>query len=261
MNKWWLGILILMLGFSGQAQNRKFLIHLNKQDPFKYDEIAAGAERLDLINLNTQQVCGVVLNGVNSQLSKKLREPLVQDSLLNKICYSGVQTYSTSRYTKRKTWKKEEKNINYALKLNHSRHKMFAAYAFKVDLLDLPGRDKFYCDKRNFDSDLHLYAGHRPKIRNPEHEDYVEPVPLFAKTEQQMVETLLELLESNGCMRNIMSRKFTRIGMAVRMEERSLYRTKRPYMYVVMILSGKQNYHTKKKDKLERMVELEKTYE
>jgi hypothetical protein len=254
-------ILFLLLGFSGKAQNRKFLIHYIRQNGKMYELHEVNAQRLDLHSLAKEEVSGNVIAGINAFLARKLRKPLVQDSILNKICFSGVETFSTSRFRNRKTWRKEQKNLDYALKLDQSKNRLFVAYAFRVSLLDLDVKEKFYCDKRVGESEIDLYRGNKPKFGNPKHEDYVEPVPLSPMTNEQMLNEVLKKLNQNGCLKNIFSRKFSQIGIAVRMEKRSLSRSKRPYMYVMLMLAGKQNQYMKKKDRLERLVKMDGSYE
>lgn len=254
-------VMIATFGSSCLGQNRKFLIHVNQASPYMYEEEQASGMRLDAESLNVDAICGGAVADINAKLRKKIRKPLQQDSILNMICRSGVATYSSSKYASRKTWRKEQKSIDYALKMQHSTNKMFIAYAFKVDLLDLSSKEKFYCDRRNRDSDLLLYEGDAPRIRNPEHEGYVEPIPLGLKSEEQAVAALMQHLENNGGVRDVFSKRFTQVGIAVKLEKRSLYRSRRPYMYVVVILAGKQNNYMKKKDKLERLVKADQAYE
>lgn len=254
-------VMIATFGSSCSGQNRKFLIHVNQASPYMYEEEDASGMRLDAENLDTDAICGGVVVDINARLRIKTRRPLQQDSILNMLCRSGAATYTPSKYANRKNWRNEQKSIDYALKLQHSTNKMFISFAFKVDLLDLSTKERFYCDRRNKDSELLLYEGDSPRIRNPEHEDYVEPIPLSLKREEQAVAALMQQLENRGGVRDIFSKRFTQFGIAVKMEKRSLYRSRRPHMYVVIILAGKQNNYMKKKDKLERLVKADESYE
>ena len=255
-----LAILCCALSLYSFDQNRKFLIHLNVQDPFKYDETGTSG-RLNVDELDEAAVCGMIIHGINETLQRTHKPKITQDSLLNKICFSGVETFAYSRFSKRKNWRKEQKNLDYALKITKSENKMFISYAFRVDLLDLSWKDKYYYDWRLKESDLDLYKGKKPKIHDPEDEDYKEPVPLRAKTYHQMLKETLQQMKYNGCMKNISSSYFTQLGLAVKIDERSLHRNKRPCMFVMIMLAGKQSYQMKKKDRLERYARQEELYE
>ncbi len=182
---------------------------------------------------------------------------MASDSILNRIAFSAIKHTSKRAFSDRRKWKKETRSFEYALKLSGSDYKMLETFRFEVDLLDFISSSRFYYDRRIKTSDLDLYAGRPEKIRNSDHEDYVEPVPLKSKTEDAVMEQMFSQWVSNRGWKESTSRAYSRIGVACRLETRSLNRSKRPFMYVIVVLAGKQNMLLKKKDKTERILRYE----
>lgn len=250
-------LFILFLASTAFGQNRKFLIQVNKEEPFTYSYSAGQNGRLDLINFDSHAVAWMLLEGFEEYQKIKNRPVLEQDSVLNKICLAAVKTIGKSRFRSRKHWKKEQKNLRYALKISNSNYKLFQSFAFTVDALDLPKGAAFYFDRRNEDCALQLYKGKPSYIRDPEHPDYVEPEPIYAKTDRMLMEEFVEMFRRKAGLWYVSSEYYSRIGLAVRLEERSIHRKKRPYLYVILMIAGKQNQFVKKKDRLEQ---IEKFY-
>lgn len=240
MRVWFVVILISLLG-NAFSQNRKFLIHLNKAYPFVVDERTGGASRLDVFDLDREDIAGCLIDATNNWLSSEEYPILEQDSSLNKICNSAALKMRSSRFKNKVYWQREQKNFDYALKLAKVPHRMFTTYGFILDLLDLEKRDKFFFDRRVKTSDLSLYEGERPTVMNENHKDYIEPVPLSPKTESQMCQEYIAIMLKNKGLKRAKSGVYSQIGVSVRVDERSLNRKRRPIMYVVVMLSGKQS--------------------
>ncbi|UKN03336.1 hypothetical protein K6119_07385 [Paracrocinitomix mangrovi] len=251
----------LLLSVVAFPQYRNFLVHLNQSEGIEYKLLDGTNQRLDLFHLDREEISGFILSSFKDKLNKKLITDFEQDTLLNKICNSAVLNYSSSKFKKRHQWNKEQRIINYALKLQEVKYRRFYSYAFQVDLLDFSPGHKYYFDRKNEDNPLQLYEGEYPKVKDPEHDDYEEPLPIYAKTELQMVDEFFNRIERSRVMNELYSREFSRIGIAVKMDETSLLCKKRPKMSVVLIIAGKQNIGVKKKDRLERLVQMDKSYE
>jgi hypothetical protein len=244
-------ILILVLvitNFSCVAQNRKFLIHFNGSDNFQHAVRSPGNIRLAMDSFDEAAICGGTIDKINSELARKNRQVLMQDSILNRLSESTVETFSKSRFLSASKLKKERASIEYALGMSASKNRMISTYCFRVDLLDLILGAKFYCNRREHESELHLYAGDPPKIRNKEHPDYIAPIPLKSKTIIQTVEQVMATFSSKGGMREVFSKRYTQIGLACRLDQRTLNQSKRPTMYFTLMLAGKQTQNIKKKD-------------
>lgn len=236
------------------GQNKKFLIDYNQAERFFYQEQEAGGQEIRLTDFDGAALSAMVITKVNNELSRKLRPELVEDSILNKMAFSAIKYVPRKAYHDRHKWKKEKRSFDYALKLSGSKFRMLEAYRYQIDLLDYVPGGRFYFDRRIGTSELNLYAGRPNKIKDREHEDYEEPIPLSSKTEQKVVETIFEQFESRGAWKSMTSRKYSRIGLACRVETKSLNRSKRPQMYIIVFLLGKQNLQLKKKDYTERIL-------
>lgn len=251
----WFGIFLLCLAVvSCSGQNRKFLLNCHMSDNFNYSESESVDGRLDMTAFNDDAICSGTIEKINAGLARKNRDLLKQDSILNRLSQATVQTFAKSRFLKTAKLKKEIPSIEYALRLSASKNRMISTYCFRVDLLDLVPGAKYYCNKREMTSEIHLYAGDPPKIRNKEHPDYVAPVPLLSKTISQTIDQLLLQFTAKGGMREVMSKRYTQIGLACRLDERTLNQSKRPTMYFTLMLAGKQNQNLKKKDITERIL-------
>lgn len=250
-------VIAFICSFSSFGQNRKFLIDFNQSERFLHADAEASEHRVDIKNFDASQMSAMFLKKVDEELSKKLRPALTQDSILNQMAHSAIKFVARKTYKDRQKWRKEKRSFEYALKLSASKYRMLEAYRYQIDLLDYIAGGRFYFDRRIQTSSLNLYAGRPVKIKDPEHEDYVEPVPLEPKTEQAVVDLLLKKLESRGAWRDILSRKYYRIGVATKLEVKSMNRSKRPFIYVIILIAGKQNVLLKKKDYTERILRYE----
>ncbi|OIQ25469.1 MAG: hypothetical protein BM555_06710 [Crocinitomix sp. MedPE-SWsnd] len=223
------------------SQNRKFLVHLNKAYPFLVEETSGGSSKIDVEDFDRKEISGYFISAANGWIESLELKRLEQDSSLNKICNSAVLKFSSSRFKNKVYWQREQKNFDYALKLAKVPHRRFVSFGIMVDLLDLEKNEKFFFDRRVKTSDLSLYEGVRPKIMNENHPDYVEPVPLEAKSEAQLCQAFLEQMKKSKAFNKLKKGNYSQIGISVRIEEKSLNRSKRPFLYAVVIFSGKQS--------------------
>ncbi|MEP1067867.1 MAG: hypothetical protein ABJG99_03910 [Crocinitomicaceae bacterium] len=215
---------------------------------------SASDARLSYESFDEEEICGGTIDAINSNLLRRNRDELRQDSILNRLCESAVEKFSKSRFVYRKKLKKELASIDYALRLSGASNRMLLTYCFRVDLLDLVPGASFYCNKREKTSAIHLYEGKAPKIRNKEHPDYKDPVPLKTKTVRQTVDEIMRVFTSKNGMREVNSRKYTQVGLACRLDDRTLNQSKRPTLYFSIMLAGKQMQQVKKKDVTERIM-------
>lgn len=221
------------------AQSRRFLERVDNAKPCYYAESTASAQRLDLLNFDAHQCSGFFISALNHQREFKSRTKLEQDSLLNRIATAGIESYNNKNYRSSITWQKDRGSIKFALQKYHSKNRIYVAHAFRLDLLDLDLSKSFYLDRRIGESELNLYLGKRPKENDPEDKDYVEPVPLNAITEQILAERLIKLMSSGEMEKDFLSKKYSRIGIAVKVDKKSLNAAKRPQLFVIVIYGGK----------------------
>ena len=252
MNRFLLFILILSNGVV-LAQSKKFMAAIDSAGEEYFDLPADFTKmRLDPFDLDKKGCSGLIIRGVNFRRNQRGRKPLEQDSLLNKFCEAGIETFYKGSFKSHRTWKKEQKGILRALHIKRSQHKLFWAKVFTVDLLDWPEGRAFYFLK-NGNTKMRLYEGSQPPTTNPLVDGYVEPKPLEAITEKQLVYRLIEVFPNKGTSRDILCKKYSRIGVSVMVDDYSLNRQRRPRVYVVLMMAGKRT----QKVKVERFVEKE----
>lgn len=235
----------LLFAVSTTAQNRKFLDSLKYLNDIAYQETAPSNQQVDVVHFDPNYYGGIILSVLNSERSKKGKGAFVQDTLFNRIAVAGLKTFSKSRFTDKSKWRKEQKSINYALIKHKSKHKVFDAYAFMVDFMDYSQIGSFYYDPKDQSDTPRLYKGKRSKAKRPDHEDYFEPVPVDMVTEIEFGEQILKMISKHSGTMSLMSKKYTQIGVAVKIDRRTLYRSKRPKGYVIIIFGGKKNQKIK----------------
>lgn len=232
-------ILTALISTLSFGQSKRFLDRIEQTKPCYYNESEASGQRVDLLNFEKDDCAGMFISTLNKQREWKSRIKLEQDSLLNRIAVACIESYNNKKYRSSITWRNDRVTIKYALQKYHSKNRIYAAHAFRLDLLDLDMSKSFYLDKRIGESELDLYLGNRQKENDPEHEDYVEPVPLNAVTENILAERFMKLLSSGEMEKDLLSKKYTRIGIAVKVDRRSLNAAKRPQLFVILIYGGK----------------------
>lgn len=234
-------LLILFFGYFIHAQNKKFLEHIYSSPDYYYiyDQTATN-QRIELLNANPDYLSGLFIQALKKERIRRFRPDLEQDSLLNRIARSSIETYNKTRFVYSKTWRQEKKSFRYALIHEESDHKLYSAHAFSIDMLDLKFAESFYYDPKPGTSSVNLYFGKKPEIRNTEDPDYVEPFPIQPVTEEIACQRLIQLLSKGNYKHDLLSKKFSRIGLAIKIDQSSVNRNERPRIFVILIFGGKQ---------------------
>ncbi len=236
-------VLIILLGVAqiNLAQNRRFLAKVKTIVTQKYDEdISPSEAEVDVINFDRGLYASLIFSKVNMLRNKKGRQELGQNSLLNRISSAGIEEFSKSRFTSRKYWMKEKKSINMALIQNRSNYKLFSAYAFIIDLADLNPRASFFYDRKKDFGGTALFKGKRPTTKESHKEGFKEPEEVEMLSEVEFSEEIIKLLNKKGASSVLYSKKFSQIGISIRIDERTLHRNKRPCAYVMIVFGGKK---------------------
>ena len=176
----WIGILVCVSAFAN-AQNAKFLKRLDETSAVWYDENQpADQSPMNLFNFDSHYYSSMLLGEINRHRTQKRHTPFKQDSLLNHIAATALETFNRRSYMYRNAWLKECRSIHYALQRHQSENKVYAAYTFNVELIDLRFMEQFYWNRRIGTSDINLYHYKRTKIHDTLHEDYIAPDPMEA---------------------------------------------------------------------------------
>ncbi len=218
-----------------------FLNHVHEAENYFYnDQLQPSVSRIDLLNLDADHLSGLFVSVLKTERSRRLKPELIQDSLLNRIARSGITTFARSKFTYGKIWAVEKQNIKYALQREESKYKLYSAHAFCIDMLDLKFASPFHYDDRIGKSNTNLYYGRKTKASDPENPEQLEDVPVESVTEQQFAERLIDFLSKGMYRKDFLSKKFSRVGVALKIDKQSLNRNARPRIFVILIFGGKQ---------------------
>lgn len=229
------------MSFLVQAQNKLFLNHVHESENVYYnDQLQPSANRIDVLNLNTDYLSGLFVSALKHERSRRFKPELVQDSLLNKIARSGIHTFARSKFTYGKLWAVEKQNIKYALQREESKYKLYAAHAFCLDMLDLKFASPFHYDGSVGKSNTNLYSGRKTRLSDTDNPDGMEEEPVESITEQQFAERLIDFFSKGMYRKDFLSKKFTRVGVALKIDKQSINRNERPRIFVIVIFGGKQ---------------------
>lgn len=233
-------ILFFVLSNLGvSAQNRRFINLADETEPVWYHQQSATETNLHLDRFDANHICGITIDGLNEFRTYKSRKPFGQDSLLNQIAAAGMSTFNRSSFTISRTWSKERKSIHFVLRNHQSEYRAYNAHAFVVDLLDLDMSKSFYYDSKPETSDIDLYAGKPSEVKDPTDEEYVEPKPLELISEISFIDRFIEEMSSGERYRDLMSRKYERVGISLKLNPFSMRSNRRPTLFVIVVFAGK----------------------
>jgi len=202
-----------------------------------YEESEASDERIALDRIDDSGIEGFLVEGINKRLKRKLRPNLEQDTILNKLCLAGINSYNANRFTDRDKFKKEREWLDVSLRESGSKNRMFLAYAFEVDLVDYSPLLRYHYSKKETGSPLDLYSGSKSIKKDTS----VTHMPIMMKTEKQLYSLVSSKLRSKGFDHYLFKKNFSAIGLALRLNKDSIGRKKRPQMLLMLMVAGKQN--------------------
>lgn len=234
-------ILFLFISFLVQAQNKLFLNHVHESESVFYnDQLQPSVDRIDVLNFNADYLSGLFVSALKQERSRRFKSELVQDSLLNRIAQSCISTFARSKFTYGKIWSAEKQNIKYALQREESKYKLYSAHAFCLDMLDLKFATPFHYDDKIGKSNTNLYYGRKAKSLDTDNPEVMEEEPVESITEMQFAERIIDFFSKGAYRKDFLSKKFTRVGVALKIDKHSINRNERPRIFVVVIFGGKQ---------------------
>lgn len=238
-------IALVLNSFVGYAQNKRFFRTIDSTKANFAEEWGASGAKLDVLNFDEQNYEGAILDELNAQRSLKNRSVFVQDSAYNRMCLTGLATFSKGYYTSHKNETRVHRYTEIGIRRMQGNNRLFRVIMFKIRLADIENNEFFYYDRRNFDSELQLYKGKTPTTRNPEHENYVEPVPVDELSEEDFVNNFVAKIKREISAKEFYSKHYTHISLSLRVDPSSVGRRRIPKAYVIVILGGKQTQKIK----------------
>lgn len=247
---------------SAQSQRLRLAEQLKIETVDYYDSLIEVSDtRLNPLKFDPYHGASLAISHINEKRRQRAREALVQDSLLNQICAAGLKSFSKFRFRNRSLMPKEKLQIQKIVNQYRMSERALSARVFTIDLLDWPKTARYYYLKRCKKSPMQLYKGKQPSTTNPDMEGYVEPIPILAVTERQFVERFLIRFIRSGSPSELTSRKFSKIGLAFRIDEKTIGRQKRPTVYAMVLVTGKKLQEVQVKSFIEEEYEKDLPHE
>ncbi|NOQ71284.1 MAG: hypothetical protein GQ574_04750 [Crocinitomix sp.] len=239
-------ISLLLIPLISFDQNKRFYEAIDTSTVKFAEEWGASGAKLDVLNFDDQNYEGAILDELNKVRSVRNRSLFIQDSAYNRMCLAGMETFTKKYCGSNKFRDRIYRYTEIGIRRMQGVNKVFRVFTFSVSLIDLGSREYFYFDRRNFDSELQLYKGNTPTTRNPDNENYVEPIPVAKLDEQAFAQSFLKKLKRAMGGQDLQSKNFTHIGLAMRLDARSVRKRRTPKALVMIILGGKQTQKVKK---------------
>ncbi len=230
--------ILFIISHVSMAQKAAFFDALKKNPYHHYQEGGVPMNReLNIINFNASQVISDFYYMVNQHEYRRSRTPLKQDSIYNKICETSLQIFNKSIFRSKQIWNRKKKYFYKALIQLNSNYRFYHAFVFKVKLVDYTWQ-KYYYDRNDTDSDLHLIYGNKKdnKVKLDEgfELEYIKPI-----SEALLMTNILRKLVQYFGKKNFGSNYYSKIGFSIKLNEKSVNRRAIPEVYVMVMIGGK----------------------
>jgi len=230
------------------AQNRRYFERLyNSSLSHLGEAVEAGNSPIDVFKFNDQLYEQILYNSIYQLRVRKLRKGLALDSTLVRFAQFAINDFPTVFFRSKKYKERIVKYTDISLKRLNSPCNLFKVSAFSIDLCDIGMRNAFYFDRKDKSTDLRLFKGQKSRIRDPDHPDYEEPVPVQIYTETEFCANFMDRLKQELSLKTIVSRQFESCAIAIRLDKNSINTRKVPRAFVYLIFAGKQTQTIKRK--------------
>lgn len=213
-----------------------------EQTNFKYSEKeieSSTVGTLNDMNFDTELLKGITLYEINNYKRRKKHPTLEFDSLYTQIAQNLINDYKTTNFLKSSAYYRKKKSVKNIVQIQGHSHKVSSVHAFYIDILNLPYGDKFHYTILDGTSKIHLYKGKKPTKKDKEKEGYQEPEPLGLCDGKLFGERVMDLfLGQLG--QDMNNKNFSVLGIAYKLDKRSMYRYKRPKVFGIIIFGGKK---------------------
>ncbi len=229
------------------AQNRGYFERLDFSQPYGYDLEQASTATVDVLGFDEKNYSGIVHQHLNEKRAKRGCPAWQQDSVLNQLTHYGINSFPQSLFTKRKLRRRLTRYTELSLNRLNTNFRLFISKAFTVRLIDLKRLRYFYYERKDTKTELHLFKGNRPKISNPDHPEYIEPVAVEVMREDDFAADIEAQLYRLIGKKYFNNRLLTHLSIALRLDKNSIHRKKAPQAFVYIIIAGKQTQKIKRK--------------
>jgi hypothetical protein len=236
------------------GQNSRYYEWLDRTERDSIKIKAPSQEQLNVINFDRAGFSGKLLHELNAQRTRKGRSEWKLNDGFMQVCNVGVKHFSKSFFKKSRKYRhKITRYTEFGLRHMDASCRMFKAFTFYVNLTNLKRYSRYYYSRKDDTSPLRLYMGKRPRISDPDHEEYEKPVPVKPLTEDDFIRTLISSIKSASNARELVLRRYSEIGIAMRLDEHTINRRKPPHAFVMVIVGGRQLQEMKTVDPAKRL--------
>ena len=246
----WCSFIIIMLTLSmSWGQNQRYYDWLDRTERDSVKIKAPSIQEMNVLDFDRADFSGKLLHELNLQRTRKGRQEWQQNEAFMQVCNVGVKHFSKSFFKKSRKYRhKVTRYTEFGLRHMNASCRMFRAFTFYVNLTNLKKYSRYYFSRKDDTSPLRLYMGKRPRISDPEHEEYEKPLPVKPLTEDDFVRTLIGTIKGASNARELVLRRYSDIGIAMRLDEHTINRRKPPHVFVMIIVGGRQLQDTKTVD-------------
>jgi len=234
-------IILFFFGSSILAQNQRFFDLLDRTEKTAYEDRAPLKEPIEIIDFDLQKYEEIVFNTINKERRLKRFPLLKQDLAFNQVCNAMIKHTQRKLLTQNGARSGKMKHLA-DLGLRHFRgeNRVFTMYSFYTNLTHLSKFKSFHYDRKGPEGEVNLYMGkNRKKYKNgiPE---VTEKKPVKVILETEWTKLILKYFKKRGNQFGIRNREYSHIGIATRINEYTINRSKIPFAFVMVIIGGKQ---------------------
>lgn len=184
------------------------------------------------------------LTGLLYDIANTRRTPMYESHILMQLSEAAITAWRGTQYEDRQRWRRLEKYFDRTRHTTITSFNLIQTASFRIDLMDHQG-EAYYYDRKGPEGSLNLYQGKRPQTKEEKEET---PVPVPFMTEEQLEEQMIKYLKRRRLYRPLKRGIYSYVGVQVRVDERSLYKSKIPTARVVIFLGAKRLKDVKIRD-------------
>ena len=248
-------LLISFLGLTNisvKAQHgaHYFVNHFNdsikiKNPYFQKGEVfspVTGSEEINIDKLDTNLLSALIINNINTYRAKRKKNLLAYSPGLDLIAYNYLEIFSPKKFDGRSyDADKINKPLKEVISKTGFKGRIAHLQSHHLPIVDYRGKKAFYYNKRDDETSLKLYSGHKKNSRDTT----IIQVPLPLLTYDQFADFALKKIIKGKGKVSIYSKAYTHVSCRVLIIEKTLFRKKIPQAVVIVVYGGKRiNFQT-----------------
>lgn len=238
-------IFILSLPFLGLTQTKK--VQMAIDSICQYEEAFTDINlskpkrnKVEIPELNQTRIKELVHYSMFRNVRKKYASTFKTSENLNRMAEVCNTLLNKTKYENKKSWRKLQKYLHRSFRGINSDFSIIKATAFRIPLIKVNGR--YHYDKKDDETDLHLFTGKKETLSKKEEEEgkTLKRKPLEPITELELIKLLKRRIYKSLKKKHISNGTFSRIGIHVELDDRTINRKKIPTLKVVIIIGAKK---------------------